>query len=257
MSVEIEFTLLTLIAGVALVILSFISGCLLGWWYGFKYNGGKYSAFERISERENGMIRGALNDQEGERRRIAADIHDSLSSILWATKLNIAFVIGKIKSPPNVLRSLLESAKLIDEAMDSSRRIARNLTPEILEILGLTSALEELCSRFSNSEIRIFFKGHGTVSYVSIENQICIYRIVQELINNYIKHSNAKVVSIELYGGQSTVITIIDNGQPFKLGGHQNGLGLLNIRNRIEVLKAKIKSESGPPNKIVIVIPPS
>lgn len=203
------------------------------------------------------LIKAVLDQQECERKRMASDIHDSLSCILSTAKINLDLSLQTIL-PASSQDLIIKSKGLLDEAIESSRRIARNLTPAVIETLGLSEAVNDLCTRIRKSDLKVQFAEYGRIENMPSDKAVQIYRIIQEIVNNYLKHSGGTIISIEMYWGPLLSICIIDNGRPFEYPvdiKSQSGLGLLNIRNRLEILDATLQSEAGNPNKTHIVIP--
>ncbi len=107
------------------------------------------------------MIQSQIDSQETERKRIAADLHDSIGSLLWAAKLNIAY-LGRLSNFNGEMKdSYLETMKILDQSIDSVKRISWELTPEAFHHTGLSSSIMELCSRLNGKGQVIVFKEKG------------------------------------------------------------------------------------------------
>jgi signal transduction histidine kinase len=183
---------------------------------------------------------------ENERARIASDLHDELGPILSAVKFKINSL--DIHSPDDQL-ILDKSNKNIDEIIRRMREISNDLLPNILIRKGLITAMEESVEDFKNSnKLEIKFT-YQSAPDIPKEKEINIYRILQEIIHNTIKHAEATELRIELKPGkQQLVILTEDNGKGFDYIQHSKentGLGLRNLLSRTEVLGGNMYIESG------------
>lgn len=183
---------------------------------------------------------------ENERARIAKDLHDDLGASLSAVKLRLQCL-----EPDNQNNILLveQSEAYIDEAMDKLRRISFDVMPQALQRKGLKDALNELIEKLIPDN-RIEIKYECEVNVVNKEKRIHIYRIVQELMNNIIKHSGASVVHLSLKVVKNKIrLCVKDNGVGFERNGFAKkgrGQGLHNITARGELLNAKIHLTTKP-----------
>jgi len=183
---------------------------------------------------------------ENERARIAKDLHDDLGASLSAVKLRLQCL-----EPDNQNNILLveQSETYIDEAMDKLRRISFDVMPQVLQRKGLKDAFAELIEKLVPDN-RIEIKYECEVNVVDKEKRIHIYRIVQELMNNIIKHSGASVVHLSLKAMEDKIrLCVKDNGVGFDTNGiakKRRGQGLQNIMGRAELLNAKIHLTTKP-----------
>jgi two-component system, NarL family, sensor kinase len=185
-----------------------------------------------------------LEGEEVERKRLARDLHDGLGSMLSGLK----FQLSKLSNNSTELK---EVDNQLNNSIKELRQIAQNMMPESLLKLGLNAALEDLCLRYSSSVIFIEFYSLGIQDSISESQQIAIYRIVQELINNAIKHSNASNILVSCTQNESRFyITVEDNGKGFdiKKATSTISMGLKNIKNRVEFLNGKLEIDSEPEN---------
>jgi two-component system, NarL family, sensor kinase len=185
-----------------------------------------------------------LEGEEVERKRLARDLHDGLGSMLSGLKLNLSRLTSNSTD-------LKEVNNQLDNSIKELRQIAQNMMPESLLKLGLNAALQDLCLRYSSSTILIQFHSLGIQDSISESQQIAIYRIVQELINNAIKHANASNILVSCTQNNSRFfITVEDNGKGFDLKKETSvvSMGLKNIKNRVEFLNGKLEIDSEPEN---------
>ncbi|WP_309607499.1 ATP-binding protein [Flavobacterium sp.] len=186
-----------------------------------------------------------LEGEEIERKRLARDLHDGLGSMLSGLKLHLS------KLTKDNATDLKNANNQLDNSIKELRQIAQNMMPESLLKLGLNAALQDLCLRFSSSTVLIEFHSLGIQDSISESQQIAIYRIVQELINNAIKHSNASNILVSCtQNGSRFFITVEDNGKGFDVKKQTSvvSMGLKNIKNRVEFLNGKLEIDSEPEN---------
>jgi two-component system, NarL family, sensor kinase len=192
-----------------------------------------------------------LQGEEIERKRLARDLHDGLGSMLSGIKLYYSAT-----EHPNQ-NEFVEVNNQLDNSIKELRQIAQNLMPESLLKLGLVAALKDLCFRFSNDKTFIEFQEFGIQNNISETKQITIYRIIQELINNALKYANATEILVNCSQNQTTfLITVEDNGAGFdtKKANLFGGMGLKNIKNRVDFLKGELEIDSQPENGTVFNI---
>jgi signal transduction histidine kinase len=185
-----------------------------------------------------------METQEQERKRIAEDLHDSLGHLLSTAKLNL-------QTFPDSQRHLMESPlELLNQASTEIRNITFNLMPKTLEEEGLIPALKELTAKVSNAcPVKVMLHVHG-MENVSLEKQVQfnIYRIIQEAVNNILKHASATEVSIQLlHQDKSLTIMIEDDGKGFdtKLVKKESR-GITNITTRAQWLNGAAAFDSQP-----------
>lgn len=183
----------------------------------------------------NALVEG----EEVERRRIARDLHDGLGSMLSGLKIHL-----KLAGKENAL-STAEVGVLLDDSIRELRNISQNLMPESLLKLSLEYALRDLCMANSNVKTSIEFQYLIKESHLPKNYEIVIYRIIQELLNNTLKYANASQILVSCSQNKETFfITVEDNGIGFNVSESKNGMGLKNIKNRVEFLNGKLEIES-------------
>ena len=188
-----------------------------------------------------------IQTQEEERARIAQDLHDDISS-----KLNVVNLNSHLLSSPNLnpdeAKDIIENiTNLTLNALESSRRIAHHLSPPVLEKFGLQAGLEELITEYnSTKKIIVTFEQNTKFDTFSIEKQTHIFRIYQELLNNSVKHGKAKNATIKLSDNKETIsCTYQDDGVGFEVVNLSfKGLGMSNIKTRIEYLNSNLEIQS-------------
>lgn len=206
------------------------------------------------------IIQSIIITQEEERKRIAQDLHDDISSKLNVINLNANLLKGGDLSPEEyviVNDSILDAT---DKTLESARKIAHNLLPPILEEFGLKDALEELADSFNNSKkITIDYNLQYPKDYLISEQELHLFRIVQELINNSVRHGKAKNSSIAIcLKNNKLLFNYTDNGVGFNMKNekHKKGLGMKNIESRVALLQGNytIKTTENSGFKISITL---
>ncbi|MEG0188562.1 MAG: histidine kinase, partial [Algoriella sp.] len=153
---------------------------------------------ELEKERQNSKIStltALLDGQELERARLARDLHDGLGGLLSGTKIQLTHLNDKINE--QVKPDLDKSIHQLDGAVDELRRVAHNLMPDLLIKYGLEEALKEYAIRMSNDQLDVDVQFLSYTNSLNKETQLFVYRIIQELVNNAIKHANASQIIIQ------------------------------------------------------------
>lgn len=186
-----------------------------------------------------------LDGQEQERSRLARDLHDGLGGLLSGTKIQLSTLNSKI-SIDNKLE-MTKSIDHLDNAVDELRRVAHNLMPDLLLKYGLEEALKEYANRMSTDKLDIDVQFLGYNHTLEQDKQLLVYRIIQELVNNALKHAEPKQIIIQLVeNNDSYVVTIEDDGCGFELEQVQQSqsAGLHNIQSRVQFLKGALHIHS-------------
>ena len=237
---------------ISLLILGLLIVILIIFWLSFvkikKLNREKeLSLNEKINalkrEKELTSLYAMMEGEENERKRIARDLHDGLGGSLSSIKMRME----RIAEGKNDTAELSKINILIDNSIKELRQVAYNLVPETLLKLGLDQALHDLCINYSSYNIAINYHSSQIDEKIIKPHQITIYRIIQELIHNIIKHSKATHAIVECSQNENLfLITVEDNGQGFnKLSLEKNkGIGLRSLKNRIELLDGKLEINS-------------
>jgi two-component system, NarL family, sensor kinase len=258
-----EIAQVYLIIGVAVVAMLLMAGSIILFvlYYQKRMTEEQLRRQEMELDYQRKMMEAALESQENERRRVAGDLHDSIGAMLSTIRLSL---LTHVKRNPGDTAGIVESKKMLDETIDSVRRISRDLMPSTLEKFGLVQAIKEMCDRFqSTSALPITFNEIGSTPALAKNRELMVFRIVQELINNSLKHAKAKQINVVLNNSHQLLVSVEDDGTGFVLEDqksdktHGKGLGLFNIENRARVIGGSVEfnSEIGHGSKIVISIP--
>ncbi len=187
-----------------------------------------------------------LKGQEAERNRLAKDLHDGLGGLLSGVKLQLGAMKGNLILSEEMGRSFNLALVKLDESINEMRRVAHNMMPEALLKLGLQQALQDYCEGLSASqEFTINGEFHGLEKRMDASTEIVVYRIVQELLNNAVKHAGAsRILAQVMRHDANLTITVEDNGQGFDPAQAKTGAGMANIRSRVDYLKGQIDIQS-------------
>jgi signal transduction histidine kinase len=198
-----------------------------------------------LAEAEKLRFKDVIEAEEKERARIAQELHDGLGQLLSTARLNVAGLEEAVNKEDQA--DLERSLKIIDDACEEVRHISHNMMPSALIRLGLIPAIKELVNNVNVSKgIKIDFTFNEELS-LSRSLEITIYRVIQEVLNNMLKHAKATLISLSIEKNNTDLIIIIkDNGVGFKTEELKNsiGMGWKNIYSRISMLDGSIKLAS-------------
>lgn len=196
-------------------------------------------------EQEMQQLKALIAGEEKERKRIGQELHDGLGAVLATVKMRINSISDKT---PTIVDNdnYLKAEELIDEACQTVRDISHRMTPYILEQNGLEYAINELCLTISQTQqIEIHFNPYQIDLIESGTLQITIYRVIQELLKNILKHAEAKEVIVQVTVEDEQVEVLVeDDGKGFDTAITKGGIGLDNIKSRVEYLNGNLEIES-------------
>ncbi len=209
---------------------------------------------QRISELEKDKqlvaVDSMLKGQEEERSRLAKDLHDGLGGLLSGVKFSLSNMKSNLIVTPDNMAVFERSLDLIDTSINELRRVAHNMMPEMLTRFGLDEALKEYCNTINATRLlNVKYQSLGMDTRIEISSEIIIYRIIQELLNNSMKHAAATNVMVQLIKGEDRLsIMVEDDGKGFDTGlpAHNTGAGLTSIRSRVDYLKGQLEIHSEP-----------
>lgn len=236
-----------LVAGIAAMLLLFISFLLI-----FIFTQRRklqyHHSLQALKEAQQfQLIDAAVRSEESERHRIAEELHDEVGAILSSTKLHI-YSLRIDQSDEYQQRLHKKSTTLLDDAIIKVRGISHNLHSSILKEFGLNDAIKHFAKQITH-ETLVVVKTDLDYSYITREhkNDINIYRIIQELINNIFKHAHASQLLIKSnFEDEMLTISIMHDGKGLtqpefeQLRYSKDGLGLKNIQNRVMLLKGDL-----------------
>ncbi|WP_312298067.1 ATP-binding protein [Chryseobacterium sp.] len=202
---------------------------------------------EDIKQKEElALTKAILEGEERERERVAKDLHDGLGGMLAGVKINLS-TWSSNQLDPEQHQDFYKILNQLDNSVTELRHVARNLMPESLLKFGLETALSDLCEFYGRKDLEIYFEPLNIEKNLALAVQLNIYRIVQELLANAVKHAEATNILLQCsQSGESFLITIEDNGKGFDkdIENTTKNMGLRNLKNRVNYLKGKMEVSS-------------
>ena len=216
---------------------------------------------KEILHQQDLATKAVMNAEDNERKRMATHLHDGIGQLLSAVNMNVS-VINDYKEDETAFSKILDRTKnILNEAMTDVRSLSHQIMPNMLIKNSLSNALRELIEKSNSPKLNISLKIEGLDDAIDQNIQVVLYRTIQECINNTIKHAEASNIDISIIQNKEKIFTkISDNGKgfnPLKVHSRNDGLGLENIRSRIEFLKGnlEINSKEGEGTSVVVEIP--
>lgn len=205
------------------------------------------------------LLQSQLEIQEQTFNSISQEIHDNVGQILSLAKVQLN-IIGEGET---VNQELVSGAKEnISKALTDLRDMAKGLSSDRIRVLGLDESIQQEVTRINKAGIlSIQFETNGQIREIEAQKQLILYRVIQECIQNIIKHANANAVVVDFnYREHCLRILVSDNGKGFNFQEeqlHHHGLGLMNLYKRMELIggHVKIESEPGQGTKVHIKLP--
>jgi len=214
-----------------------------------------------IQQREIGFkeaqLTSIISTQEKERARFSSDLHDSFGQTISILKMNIKTAQKEVKSSAKSDSIFEESDHMLNSMYDELRAVCANLMPITLQKSGLIEALTEFAQRVNKSgQIKLTVSNFGLTSRIKGLQEIAVYRIVQEWVNNILKYSTARNITVQITAEESEItITIEDDGNGFNktLLTESKGNGWNNINSRIKLLGGTVDVDTTP-NRIGTIL---
>lgn len=216
-------------------------------------------------EKQQTLLNASIKFQEEERNRIAADLHDDVGPQLATARLYLNENLINLE-PAQQLQSIFSAKQIIDDAIQLIRNISHSMMPPTLKNFGLESAISDLFQKINGSgTLNASVRFHDYRTRLKLDQELLIFRVVQELVNNIMKHSGAGFIHLTQnttathsyfrlhHDGKGIVQTDFE-----RLSHNAAGLGLKNIASRIKVLNGRILFEIDPSQtyyKVTIEIP--
>ena len=212
-----------------------------------------------LQTERNMRITAMIDGQELERQRLSRELHDGLGQSLIALKLMLAAAEGKRHE--DTLETIEQTCIAFDDTINEIRRISNDLMPAVLLEFGLITALKNLCNSIADTTgMNIEFSSKGQLNDLSQRITIYIFRIIQEALNNMVKHADASRATLHIERNPEAVFAMIqDNGKGIEMPEQpeKGGSGIPNMRERVRLLNGNIEfiSESGKGTRLNIEIP--
>lgn len=204
-----------------------------------------------LQEKEIDLLKAMMQGEEEERKRIAKELHDGIGGMLAAIKMNLV-----VLKPEQTNDDIDAIVKIVENTAIEVRRTSHNLMPEILTRHKLDQALIMYLENMQiPSQLHVDLQFHGDLHKLSKQVELIIYRIIQELVQNIIKHSKATKAEIQITQFENNVsIVVEDNGIGFDSNEQHKGLVLQNLQFRVKALEGDIFIQSNKGNSTTIFI---
>ncbi len=205
--------------------------------------------------------KGIIEAEERERKRIAGDLHDGIGQLFTAVKMNLEILIERfITKQPEAGLLAEKTMAMVNESCVEVRSIAHQMMPNALIKTGLVAALRDFINNISSDKLKITVETKGLNDRLESNIETVLYRVIQESVNNVIKHANATVLDILLLCDDKEItVAIEDNGKGFNMADKEKfqGIGLKNMATRIDYLKGTVdvSSSLGKGTLVAIHIP--
>ena len=197
------------------------------------------------------MTRKLIHAQEQERARIARELHDDINQRLVLLTLELGQLLQQVPDSMSGLRPRIGTAQNHTAQIASDiQKMSHELHSSKLEYLGIVVAVKGLCREFGERQkVEINFMSHNVPSHLPAELSLCLFRVVQEALQNAVKHSGAHHFDVELWSGAEEVrLSVSDSGKGFdtEAAMRGTGLGLTSMRERVRLLNGSIEIQSKP-----------
>jgi two-component system NarL family sensor kinase len=214
-----------------------------------------------IFEQKKHTTAAILKAEENERKRIAEDLHDSVAQKMVVAKLNLEALESNLPELNKEQQHILDNiASLVDESCTEVRSLSHSMMPQAFFKSGLTDAVKDFIDKINTKNLQVNFSAEGNLDTIDTDKEIMIYRIIQECIQNVLKHAKADKLDIAIIAENNEIdVTIEDNGIGFnpELVAAGESIGMQNIRSRINFLNGTldINSQAGLGTIIAFYIP--
>ena len=213
---------------------------------------------EEVMHQQDLATRAILQAEEDERKRIAAELHDGVGQMMSAARMNLNAFETEIaqldESGKNRFSKIID---LVDESCKEVRAVSHQMMPNALLKRGLANAVRDFVEKLDTRILKVDLYSEGLSERIDSNMETVLYRVIQECVNNVIKHSGASHLDLSLIKDTAGVsITIEDNGKGFDTNNKANfeGIGLKNITSRITYLKGIIEFDSAPGKGTLVAI---
>lgn len=243
-----------IIAGISGVLLL---GGLLSYSYYRRYRLLQHARLQQaILHEQEQATRAVLEAEEKERQRIAGDLHDGVGQLMSAARMNLSLIENELNFEDVGKKAAFDKAlALVDDSCKEVRAVSHNIMPNALLKAGLISAIREFIQKIDQRALEVTLYTDGINDRLPANVESVLYRVIQECMNNVIKHSGANKLDITLIKDEDGIsITIEDNGKGFDTKIESGGIGLKNMQTRIHYLKGNIEWDSAPGKGTVVSI---
>ncbi|BDQ11458.1 ATP-binding protein [Sediminibacterium sp. TEGAF015] len=211
---------------------------------------------EMLIQQKNATI-DIINAEEKERKRIASDLHDGVGQMMSAAYMNLQAIKDQLNNiSPDDAELFNKSMSLVKESCDEVRQVSHNMMPNALLVKGLAKAVQEFIGQINQRNLKINLSTEGILHALPSHVEGVLYRVIQESVNNVIKHAMATHLDISINQSEDGIdVMIEDNGKGFENGLiHKEGIGLSNIKSRIHYLGGTVEWNTSLGNGTLVAI---
>lgn len=209
-----------------------------------------------IMKQQELSVKAVMEAEENERQRIALDLHDGVGQMMSAAKMNLSAIESELSFTDNQQQQSFEKIiQLVDESCREVRTVSHIMMPNALLKNNLAAAISEFVARINNKHLNVHVYTEGLDERLDINTETVLYRVIQECVNNAMKHAGATNLDISLIRDKDGISgTIEDNGKGFDPAEREQfeGIGLKNIISRIEYLKGTVDFDAAPGRGTVV-----
>nr|MCU0335950.1 sensor histidine kinase [Chitinophagaceae bacterium] len=203
---------------------------------------------EAVLKQQELATKAVMDAEENERRRIATELHDGVGQLMSAARMNLgAFESELNQLPPGKVQQFERIVQLVDESCREVRTVSHSMMPNALLKRGLAAAVRDFLDKIDSKILKVNLYTEGLDTRLDANTESMLYRIIQECVNNVIKHSGANQLDISLTREANGIsLTVEDNGKGFDSSRREamEGIGLKNIVSRVQVLKGEVDFDS-------------
>ncbi|TCZ71421.1 tetratricopeptide repeat-containing sensor histidine kinase [Flaviaesturariibacter aridisoli] len=209
-----------------------------------------------ILQQQELATRAILSAEESERQRIANDLHDGVGQLMSAARMNLSALGHRlVMDHPGTRADFEQIVGLVDDSCREVRSVAHHMMPNALLKNSLAAAVREFVDKIDHRALQVHLYTSGLETRLDPQVETVLYRVIQECVNNVIKHSGADTLDIAIARDHDELTaTIEDNGRGFPAAAAAEGMGLRNIRTRVEYLKGDVEFDSSPGRGTVVLI---
>jgi signal transduction histidine kinase len=241
---------------VAILILAALAGGIL-WlvWQRRQMRADNQRRTEQHAQQQK-AARDIIAAEELERQRIARELHDGIGQMFSAVKLNLSGIAHRAQDKGWPDEQLLDKTlQIVDESCREVRTISHQMMPNVLLKLGLAAAVRDFVNKIDDERLKISLETFGLNTSLGAETEHIIYRIIQECVNNVIKHAGATALYIQLHkDDESVTVTVEDNGCGFDVAAAGDGVGLRSVRARVAYLNGKVDYDTAPGRGTLVAV---
>ena len=232
---------------------------LLGWSYYRRYRLQQQAALQRaVMHEQNLATKAVLEAEETERRRIAADLHDGVGQVMSAAKMNLSAIADEIPFSSDDQKQAFQNAiRMVDDGCREVRAVSHAMMPNALLKAGLGAAVREFLGQIDYRVLKINLLAEGLEQKLDPKLETVMYRVVQECVNNVIKHAQASQLDISLRREADGLTALIeDNGRGFDATDRRmfEGIGLKNIQARLALFGGSADWDTRPGHGTAVTI---